>query len=349
MKAYVVKENGILEYTDVPVPQIKDDEVLVKVMSTGICGSDIPRIYSNGAYFYPLICGHEFSGIVEETGSKADPILKGKRVGVFPLLPCHECDQCKKGKYELCRKYGYLGSRQDGGFAEYVAVPAWNVLELPDGAGFDAGAMMEPMCVAVHAMRRVSAVKDDRIVVFGAGTIGLFLTMFLLDAGYKNVYVIGNKDLQKRKAIELGLPADDFCDSRTEDPTEWIKEKTDGAGADVLFECVGRNETVSFCLQNAAYEATVMFVGNPASDMHIDKKDHWLILRRQLKVTGTWNSSFTHEDDDDWHYVLDRLKAGRIDPGVLITHRLPFEQLGRGFELMRDKSEEFIKVMGTGL
>ncbi len=346
MKAYVVTENQKLEYIDVKDPSIKDDEVLIGVMSTGICGSDIPRIYNGGAYFYPLICGHEFSGVVRECGKDVDPALKGKRVGVFPLLPCHRCDQCLKGKFELCRKYGYLGSRQDGGFAQFVAVPAWNVLELPDDADCDASAMMEPMCVAVHAMRRVDPAKDDKIVVFGAGTIGLFLTMFLLEAGYENVFVVGNKELQRQKAIELGLGADDFCDSRSVDVSEWISGKTDSAGANVLFECVGRNDTVNQCLQNAAYEAKVMFVGNPASDMNISKADHWLILRRQLTVTGTWNSSFTHSDDDDWHYVLKRLNAGRIDPGVLITHRLPFEELGSGFEMMRDKSEEFVKVMG---
>ncbi len=345
MKAYVVKENGILEYTDVAAPQIKEDEVLVKVMSTGICGSDIPRIYNNGAYFYPLICGHEFSGVVENVGVGADPKLKGKRVGVFPLLPCHNCDQCRRGKYELCRKYGYLGSRQDGGFAEYVAVPAWNLIEIPEGVGFDAGAMMEPMCVAVHAMRRVQISKDDRIVVFGAGTIGLFMLTFLLEAGYENVFVIGNKDLQKKMACELGLRADDFGDSRIVDVGEWIKEKTDGAGADVLFECVGRNETINQCLQSAAYEAQIVFVGNPASDMQIDKKDHWAILRRQLRITGTWNSSFTHSEDDDWHYVMKRLAAGRVDPSRFITHKMSFEDLGRGFEIMRDKSEEYIKVM----
>ncbi len=349
MKAYVVKENGILEYTDIAKPQIKDDEALVKVMSTGICGSDIPRIYGGGAYFYPLVCGHEFSGVVEEVGNNADPGLNGKRVGVFPLLPCGKCDQCRNSKYELCRKYGYLGSRQDGGFAQYVAVPAWNVIELPDTASFEAGAMLEPMCVAVHAMRRVKFAADDKIVIFGSGTIGLFMMMFLLEAGYKNVFVIGNKDLQKNKAAQLGLPADDFCDSRTENVNEWIKEKTDGAGANVLFECVGRNETVSQCLQNAAYEASVVFVGNPASDMQISKKDWWIILRRQLRITGTWNSSYTQSEDDDWHYVLKRLKDGRIDPEALITHRFSFADLSRGFELMRDRSEEFIKVMGTGL
>ncbi len=173
--------------------------------------------------------------------------------------------------------------------------------------------------------------------------------MFLLEAGYKNIYAVGNKDLQKNKAVELGLSADDFCDSRKEDVNEWIKEKTDGAGADVLFECVGRNETVSQCLQNAAYEAQIVFVGNPASDIQIEKKDWWIILRRQLRITGTWNSSYTRRDDDDWNYVMKRLADGKVNPELLITHKLRFEDLGRGFGLMRDRSEEFIKVMGKNV
>lgn len=346
MKAYVIKDIGKMEYEEVKVPQIGVSDVLVEVAATGICGSDIPRIYSGGAYFYPLISGHEFAGKIVEVGSKADPGLKGKRVSVFPLIPCNECDQCRQKKYELCQKYGYLGSRQNGGFAEYVLVPAWNVMELPEDIDYEVGALIEPMCVAVHAIRHIEITKEDRILVFGAGSIGLFVTMFLLEAGYENVYVIGKKDIQRRKAIELGLNEENYCDSSTEDVDIWIKDHTDDHGADILFECVGDNKTINESIRNTAYAAKVVLVGNPRAEVCFDKKTYSTILRRQLTIKGTWNSSFTRDEDDDWHYVVERLANKRIRPEILITHRYDFDKLAEGFDMIHRKSEEYVKVMG---
>jgi L-iditol 2-dehydrogenase len=122
-------------------------------------------------------------------------------------------------------------------------------------------------------------------------------------------------------------------------------DKTGGNGADVFFECVGRNETVAEAIDLAAPSGRVCLVGNPYSDMALDRAVYWKILRNQLVVTGTWNSSFTHDKGDDWHYVLDRLAAKKISPSALITHRYPLDEADKGFELMRDKREDYIKVI----
>ena len=143
-----------LENADIPVPQ--DNETLVQVKAAGICGSDIPRIFVNGTYHFPTIPGHEFAGVDMQTG---------KRVGIFPLIPCGACGPCMDRKYEMCRHYSYLGSRTDGGFAEYVAVPKWNMIELPDNVTFEQAAMLEPMAVAVHAMRSISPSSGDAVAV----------------------------------------------------------------------------------------------------------------------------------------------------------------------------------------
>jgi L-iditol 2-dehydrogenase len=124
-------------------------------------------------------------------------------------------------------------------------------------------------------------------------------------------------------------------------------EKTCGRGADVFFECVGRNETVATAVEVAAPAGRICFVGNPYSDMTLEKSVYWRILRNQLTVTGTWNSSFTHNEEDDWHYVLSRLENGKIAPEKLITHKFGLRDIYKGFELMRDKSEDYIKVMGV--
>lgn len=345
MKAWVLHSIGEIRYEEVKDPRPAENEVLVSVKAAGVCGSDIPRIYQTGTYHFPTIPGHEFSGIVTDVGSGVKPEWKGKCVGVFPLIPCRACDPCKKEQYEMCRSYGYLGSRQDGGFAEYVAVPEWNLMELPEGVSFEEAAMMEPMSVAVHAIRRVQPGQDAVCVICGLGTIGMLILMFLKDMGVRNIYAVGNKDFQYRTAEKFGLEADHYCDSRTKDVSEWIMGRTDNRGADVFFECVGKNETVLQAVDLTAPAGKVMFVGNPASDMLLSKTVYWKILRNQLTVLGTWNSSFVHNAEDDWHYVVKRLQNRKIRPEELITHHFPLERLSDGLILMRDKSEESGKVM----
>ena len=352
MKAWVLHGIGDLRYEDVDMPLLKPNESLVEVRACGICGSDIPRIYQTGTYHFPTIPGHEFSGVVKRIGSDVDSHLLGRRIGVFPLIPCMECEQCKRQQYEMCSHYSYLGSRTDGGFAEYVAVPQWNLIELPKNVSFEQAAMLEPMAVTVHAMR--SALKGYReltkqtcIAVCGLGTIGVLLTMFLLEAGYRNLLVIGNKEFQRKTMLELGIPADNILDSRGWDIASWLMEHTEGHGVDIFFDCVGRNEVIAAGINAAATGGMIQLVGNPASDMLLDKASFWNILRRQLTLQGSWNSSYTQSEEDDWHYVFERLSEGRIYPEKFVTHRLGFSELEKGLHIMRDKTEAYGKVMAV--
>lgn len=346
MKAWVLHGADDFRFEEVDKPILAENEVLVRVKAAGICGSDIPRIYQTGAHRHPLIPGHEFSGVVEEIGSAADNNWLGKRVGIFPLLPCGECIPCQKKQFEMCRNYSYLGSRRGGGFAEYVAVPEKNLLLLPEGVSFEEAAMMEPMAVAVHAMRRIAPSASDTVVVCGMGTIGTLLLMFLKEAGVRNLLVVGNKEFQKRLALKLGLAEENYCDSREQDVVSWIMERTVGAGADVFFECVGKNETVSQAVAAVAPAGKIMLVGNPYSAMELEKGIYWKILRNQLTIKGTWNSSFTGEGTDDWHYVLAKLEQKKVTPGELISHRFALEELEKGMRIMREKQEDYLKVMG---
>lgn len=350
MKAWVLHGIGDIRLETVEDPLPGEGQALVRVKAAGICGSDIPRIYRTGAYSHPLIPGHELSGVVETVGAGVNDAWTGWRVGIFPLIPCGVCEPCRKKQFEMCRKYGYIGSRSNGGFAQYVTVPEASLLKLPDQVSYEAAAMLEPMAVAVHAMCRAVISDSDVVAVCGLGTIGLFLLMFLLEAerdrGQNRVLVVGNKEFQRRKAAELGLPAECYCDSRTQDAGKWLTERTEGRGIDVFFECVGKNETVTLAVAHAAPAGRVVLVGNPFSDMRLEKGVYWKILRNQLTVTGTWNSSFTREAGDDWHYVLDRLSGKRIAPENLISHRFPLEKLESGMRIMRDKTEDYGKIMG---
>lgn len=394
MKAWVLQGIDSLALKEVPVPALGSGEVLVAVRAAGICGSDIPRIYRTGAHRHPLIPGHEFSGEVVELGEDVDRSWMGKSVGVFPLIPCRSCEPCRRKQYEMCRNYDYLGSRRDGGFAEYVAVPVWNLLALPQSVSYEEAAMLEPMAVAVHAMRRMwsesdiriseygeragfageaeageragftgeaeagkraefagvaeaeKKAGDPRVAVCGLGTIGLLLLMFLKEAGVREVYAVGNKDFQKEMAKKLGVTEEFYCDSRRQDQHQWLMERTGGRGVDQYYECVGKSETYELAVDGTAPAGRVVLVGNPYSDMMLKKEVYWKILRNQLTILGTWNSSFTQEAGDDWHYVLERLAQGRIAPAGMISHRFTLAELGKGLELMRDKREDYVKVMG---
>ena len=255
MNAYVL--HGILDYKfeEIEKPVAQPGEVLLKVQAAGICGSDIPRIYKTGAYHHPMTPGHEFSGTVESVGEGVLPEKIGKRYGIFPLIPCKECLPCRKKQYEMCKNYNYLGSRTDGGFAEYVRVPEWNLIELPANVSYEQAAMLEPMAVAVHAIRKGGLLSrtgaertgdaNTKIAVVGLGTIGLFVVMFLKGMGYQNIHVAGNKDFQQKMAEQLGVDSNHYCDIKTNNPQTWIMEKTDDEGVDVFFECVGKKEVLT--------------------------------------------------------------------------------------------------------
>ena len=345
MKAWTLYNIGDIRLGETEKPAPKAGQALVRVTAAGICGSDIPRIYQTGAHRHPLIPGHEFSGIVEAVGEGTAPAWIGKRVGIFPLIPCKSCGTCRGPHYEMCKDYNYLGSRCDGGFAEYALVPEWNLLELPKGVPQDMAAMLEPMAVAAHAMRRVILSQECRIAVIGLGTIGMFLLMLLKEAGYEKIYAVGNKDFQKRNAVSLGLGEENYCHGKKQDAVKWLMEQTGGRGADVVFECVGRSETCLQAVEAAAPFGQIVFLGNPFSDMSFPRDIYWKILRSQLTIRGTWNSSYNKSREDDWHYVLDRIADGRIEPGRMISHRLPLEGFEEGLLIMRDKKEDYGKII----
>ena len=242
-----------------------------------------------------------------------------------------------------------FGEKVDKVLAEYSE-------ELPDSVSYEQDAMLEPMSVAVHAMHRVDVAQTDTVVVYGLGTIGLLLVMFLLEKGITNVFAVGNKASQRDAVVSIGLPETHFCNCKEQNVREWLPEKTNHLNADVVFECVGKSETLSEVISLATAGGRICVVGNPHSDMNLDKQTYWKILRNQLMVTGTWNSSFFksifdadeygfYEESVDWEYVLKKLEERRIEPQKLITHQFHIQDLETGFHIMRDKTEDYIKIM----
>lgn len=346
MKAYCLEEINRLECRDIPVPEPNEDEVLVRVRAAGICGSDIPRIFETGTYHFPTIPGHEFAGEVvsgEECG--ALPSAVERRVGVFPLIPCGKCEACKRKQYEMCRSYNYLGSRCDGGFAEYVKVPRWNLIDLPEAVSFEEAAMLEPASVALHAVRRLRLDEVHSVALLGLGTIGIIIAEWLHIFGVEQLFATCHSaehgKLMQRVTCEQYM----FWDTSFACVEDKILEWSNQLGVDAVIDCVGSTESLSDAITCVCPGGQILVVGNPKGDIALDKNTYWQILRRQITLTGTWNSSFTHEVDDDWHTVLKACADGSLNLRDLITHRLPFDQLDQGLRIMKDRTEFRNKVM----
>lgn len=345
MKAHVLEEIGKIQYREVERPILKDGEALVHVRAAGICGSDIPRIYETGTYHFPTIPGHEFAGeVVEVFDSKYDEWI-GKRVGVFPLIPCKECSACSKQQYEMCRNYNYLGSRCDGGFAEFTAVPIWNLLELPANVAYESAAMFEPAAVALHAVRRLDLYNVKSVALLGLGTIGNIIAQWLNIFGIKTVYATCHRE-EHGELMKKNASSDyQYINSKASDVCEWIIKETENQGVDVVIDCVGSSSSFSEAIKVVSDGGQILLVGNPKSDLVLMKDVYWKILRKQISVIGTWNSQFIHSEEDDWHLVMKKCQEGTLRLGELITHKYSFCDLKQGLELIKNGTDYHNKVM----
>ncbi len=331
MKALNLYGINDLRYDDVPLPQVKTGEVLLKVRACGICGSDIPRVYEKGTYHFPTIIGHEFAGEIVEAEDKS---LVGRKAAVFPLLPCGKCGACEAGRYAQCESYSYYGSRQDGGMAEFLAVKRENLCLLPDDVPYEWGAMSEPAAVALHAFRKSGAGVGGSLLVYGIGTIGLIIAQWAKGAGVRRIVLVGRTTEKLATAEKLGFEAIDIGQLST------LK------GMDACIEGTGSSSGVEACLQAAKNFAKVVLLGNPMGDIALTQKHYWQILRRELQLLGTWNSSFS-SCHNDWRDAVWGMQTGVLDLEPLITHRFPLARFKEAFSLMHEKKESYLKVMLT--
>lgn len=334
MKAYVLHEVNDLRYEDVPMPEYPKGWVLVQVKAAGICSSDIARVFTKGTYHFPTIPGHEFSGVVYSVVDEELKSWVGKRVGIFPLIPCRECPQCKQKQYEMCANYDYVGSRRDGAFAEYVAVPLWNLLPLPDEVPLEVAAMLEPLSVGLHALKKAEINQTDSVAVIGTGMIGISAAQWAKKYTDGEVVVIGRNENKRHLVDSTGL-------------TYEVHTKSGGKEYDVVLEAVGTPESVDLALNMVRPGGTVILMGNPSGDILLTQNTYWRILRKQLIVKGTWNSFYDGDNKSDWTEAIEALAKGEVEVKSLISHTFPQERLIDGLQLMRDHKEPYCKIMTT--
>ena len=333
MKAYVLHAVNDLRYDNIEMPKCPKGWAIIKVKATGICSSDIARVFTKGTYHFPTIPGHEFSGEVYCVGDDADKTLVGKKVGIFPLIPCRKCPQCAEKHYEMCSNYDYVGSRRDGGYAEYVAVPVWNLIELPQSISFTSAAMLEPLSVALHSIKLGNIKKGNNVAIIGTGMIGISAGQWAYKFGASKVTVIGRNDNKRALVENCGL---DYAICTNKDDIEQY---------DFVLEAVGTPSAVELAICGATPGGTVLLMGNPTGDIQFSQNLYWRILRKQLIIKGTWNSSYDGTNPSDWTDAVNAIANNEVNVEPLISHTFPQEQLMDGLKLMFEHKEPYCKVM----
>jgi L-iditol 2-dehydrogenase len=341
MKACVLHAIGQLVYEEVATPVPKEGEVLLKIKASGICGSDLDRIFVKGTYSFPLIPGHEFAGEIVDAGKNVPAGLIGKKAAVFPLLPCRVCEMCEAGEYASCRNYDYFGSRCHGGFAQYIAVPVWNLVMGAAKLSFEEMALAEPAAVSLHALNRAGVKLGDTVAIFGAGAIGLMLAAFAGAEGADRVILLDIDEKKLAFAKSLGYTV---INNKNAAWPEQLMDITGGRGADIAIEGAGAAAAAEGCFLAAKPLGKVVLMGNPTGDMHLRQKEYWEILRKQLTLFGTWNSSYG-QNRNDWRIVLDQMASGRVDLKKLISHRFNLSLYDKAFAVLTDKNEFTSRVM----
>lgn len=346
MKASRLFKIGDFRTVDVEIPQPKGEELLVKIGACGVCGSDLPRIYEHGTSsgIYPLTIGHEFAGQIVEVGEKADKNLVGKRGAFFPLIPCRECDPCLSGHYPMCEHYDYMGSRRDGGFAEYILVPSsWHFIESKNtDVSFETLAMTEPACVAQHSVRKAEVFAGANVLVYGAGPIGIMAGRWARIFGAAKALLVDVVDGKVAFANEHGF---DCLNSRNENFIDNVKKYFDGKLADCAIEGTGFGSALENAINTVKPFGKITLLGNPAGDTQISLKAHSTILRKELEIKGMWNSHFSNTPINEWTYTVKMMDSKTFECEDLVSHKLSLEELPSFIDKMKNKQVISCKVL----
>ncbi len=332
MKAAVLHGQRDIRVEEIPTPVPGPGEALVRVRLTGVCGSDIPRVLSDGAHFYPLVLGHEIAGEVAAVGEGVDAALVGKRVAVAPLLPCHECEHCRLGHYSQCPNYSFIGSRVNGGLAEFLVAPVLNLTVVADTVPFRDVAFFEPSTVALHGVRHVGFTAGQDVIVLGAGTIGLFTMQWVRILGAARVAVVDVNPARLATAAALG--ADATFDSTDAGFLAAVRDWQGGTGFGHVFETAGQNATMSLAFQLAAPHAGVCFIGTSHADLRFDHATFELMNRKEFRLTGSWMSYSAPFPGPEWSLTAECVADGRLRITDELVHGIfPLEEVMTAFEL----------------
>jgi L-iditol 2-dehydrogenase len=342
MKAAILQEQGIMTYEEVPTPLPAPGNLLMQVKSVSICGSDIKRYKTGSNRVHPIILGHECGGIIESVGEGVDEELIGKRASIIPLVPCFECIQCQHGYFSACPNYSFIGSRQSGGFADYVELPVRNALVMPDDLSFEYAALIEPSTIARSTLYKGDFSAGQTALVFGVGSIGLLVVQWLRILGAKTIICVDISDENLETAREMGAhvtlnPMRDDVASEVAKLTKW--------GVDVSIEVAGAPQTLEQTVQVTRPHGKVVLAGNQPLDKSIPLSFIENMIRRELDIVGNHMSFSSPFPGPAWTDSVAALANGSLNMDALISHRFSLAEAPEVFAKIGEGTLKHRKIM----
>jgi len=335
-----LEEYNKLVYKEVPDPEVAEDEVLVKVESAGICGSDVHGMDgSTGRRIPPLVMGHEAAGTIASLGKNVRGWKGGDRVTFDSTIYKLDDWYTRKGMYNLSDGRMVLGVspgeyRRHGAFAEFVNVPQHILHRIPEGVSFTQAAMAEPVAVAAHAVGLTSLEPGDTAVVVGCGMIGLFVVQVLRARGCGSIIALELEDEKLQLARELG--AETVLNPGRDPVRQQVEKRTEGRGADVAFEVVGISETVRMAIESVRKGATVTLVGNLSPAAEIPLQD---VVTRQIRLQGSCAICGEYPE------VLDMMARGEVNVEAILSAEAPLSEGADWFRRLYNKEPGLMKVI----
>ncbi len=319
---------------DLAKPEIKPDEVLIKVKKVGICGTGVGSYESGGPYLPGKIIGHEFSGEIIEIGGEVKKLKVGNRVTVNPQIPCGECYYCIHHQENMCKLQNYaLGITENGAMRDFINVKAERVHILPDSVSYENGAIVEPLSIAINAVQESGFKIGDIAAVMGAGPIGLFVILVLKTAGAKKIFVLEPIESKQQKALELGA-------NKAFNPRNWAKigRLTDKLGPDHIFDCVGLSSTVSNSLSLIKKGGCITLIGMHSSSFEISNA--LLLTTNSITLKGVYGYN-----QDIFRTAVSLLEQGRINGEATITNHITIDEVPQMFEKLANPPHDELKVI----
>lgn len=337
MKAFVVYEAGKFGLTEMPVPVIKDNEVLVRVGAASICHSDFDIIEGRRTSFvkFPVVLGHEFAGTVEKVGKTVACVKPGDKVACECGILCGVCRNCRLGFIAPCQNYNELGTMENGGFAEYAAVPAEMVHRF-DKITMEAASNVEPAGNAYHAVERAEILTGDKVAVIGPGPIGLYALQIARLKSPEMLIMVGTRDDRLGVASELG--ATEIINIRKTDPFKRIMEITENKGVDRVIQCATTKDAMELGLGILGHNSRMVIEGVSESEEKtgINFND---FIGKYMTITGAAGAGRRH-----FINTLKLMELGLINTERVITHKIPLDKIEDGLELLKSRKDGAIKV-----
>ena len=340
MNAAVLHRPGDVRLEQVRVPEPGPDEVLVRVRAVGVCGSDV-HYYKEGrigryVVEKPLILGHESAGEVVALGSRVSHIAVGARVALEPGVPCRRCRFCMGGRYNLCPDVTFMATPPvDGAFVEYIAWPADFVYPLPDNLDYAAGALMEPLAVGMHAVRRARLVPGWTVLVMGGGPIGQLALVAAHAAGAGQTILADLEDRRLEVASRLG--ADITINPGRGSVSDAVSAATGGEGPDLVIEAAGTAATVRQSIELVRRGGVIVWIGLPSEDPC--EVSALQAIDKEVDILGIFRYANVYPD------AIRLAASGKINLAPLVTHRFPLEEARRALDTVAEQRSSAVKVL----